>query len=265
MKRDYAFTCMQALEELDPRLLAEAESLAGLTADAGAATPVSTKKKHEHRPMSAAAVAACICAVALGVYLTLLMTANGTFRKIAAFFEKTGETESEPTDSDTDFPDISKMPANPYEGMSEDDLIALYAENEKGYGLSEQLTTIDTPLYFIYMDKHEKGIMMFDKQSGECLPVRAVSDAAAEMLSGIWQGATVDTETGKIYLITLTGTSLKLWKTDLRFNYAEPIREWDAFTDTVYGLIYPYSNANSKWFSTGCSILAVRHGNRRAD
>ena len=24
------------------------------------------------------------------------------------------------------------------------------------------------------MDKHEKGIMMFDKQSGECLPVRVI-------------------------------------------------------------------------------------------
>ena len=68
---------MRALDGLDDDFLLEAADAArmGLLPDQAPAS------HHTQREWSPAAIAACICAVALGVYLTLLMTANGTFKK----------------------------------------------------------------------------------------------------------------------------------------------------------------------------------------
>ncbi len=246
---------MRALDGLDDDFLLEAADAAGM----GLLPDQAPASHHTQREWSPAAIAACICAVALGVYLTLLMTANGTFKKIAAFFEKTGETESESTKSDTDLPDVPKMPANPYEGMSEDDLIAVYPYKERGYCASELLLTIETPLYFIFGDFDMNGdTLAFDKQSGEFLPVDSLSDAAESIFTGVIPGMAVDAEAGEIYIVAFHGINYVLWKTDLRFTYAERVREWDSLAGNVRGLMLYDGSLYYVWQSylddspTGC-------------
>lgn len=89
MNADNARVFLDVMNIVDADLLDEAEQAAGLDKLIGG-----SERKREHRPMSPAAIAACVAAVAVVVYLTVLMI--GRYEpQIAAFFGRLNEKRIE--------------------------------------------------------------------------------------------------------------------------------------------------------------------------